>query len=43
MHIQKVINNNIKDKGKRLSHAKRQTAKLKKELDEWFTMHYTLM
>jgi integrase len=26
---------------KRLSDAKRQTAKLKKELGEWFTMHYT--
>ena len=28
-------------KGKRLSDAKRQTAKLKKELGQWFTMHYT--
>lgn len=28
-------------KGERLSDAKRQTAKLKKELGEWFTMHYT--
>lgn len=29
------------NKGNRLSDAKRQTAKLKKELGEWFTMHYT--
>jgi len=29
------------NKGKRLSDAKRQTAKLKKELGDWFTMHYT--
>jgi len=27
--------------GKRLNDAKRQTAKLKEELGEWFTMHYT--
>ena len=27
--------------GHRLSDAKRQTAKLKKELGDWFTMHYT--
>ncbi len=29
------------NRGKRLSDAKRQTAKLKQELGEWFTMHYT--
>lgn len=29
------------DSTKRLSDAKRQTAKLKKELGDWFTMHYT--
>ena len=29
------------NKGNRISDAKRQTAKLKKELGEWFTMHYT--
>ena len=29
------------DPTKRLSDAKRQTAKLKKELGDWFTMHYT--
>ena len=29
------------NKGKRLSDAKRQTARLKIELGEWFTMHYT--
>lgn len=29
------------DNTKRLSDAKRQTAKLKKELGDWFTMHYT--
>ena len=29
------------NKGERLSDAKRQTAKLKKELGDWFTMHYT--
>ncbi len=28
-------------KGQRLSDAKKQTAKLKKELGDWFTMHYT--
>ena len=28
-------------RGERLSDAKRQTAKLKKELGDWFTMHYT--
>jgi integrase len=28
------------NKGERLSDAKRQTAKLKKELGDWFTMHY---
>ena len=27
--------------GQRISDAKRQTAKLKKELGDWFTMHYT--
>jgi len=29
------------NKGNRISDAKRQTIKLKKELGEWFTMHYT--
>jgi len=29
------------NKGNRISDAKRQTAKLKEELGEWFTMHYT--
>ena len=29
------------NRGERLSDAKRQTAKLKKVLGEWFTMHYT--
>jgi integrase len=28
-------------KGQRLSDAKKQTAKLKRELGDWFTMHYT--
>ena len=28
-------------KGQSISDAKRQTAKLKKELGDWFTMHYT--
>jgi len=29
------------NRGERLSDVKRQTAKLKKELGDWFTMHYT--
>lgn len=29
------------NRGKRLSDAKKQTQKLKKELGDWFTMHYT--
>jgi len=29
------------NRGQRLSDAKRQTAQLKKELGDWFTMHYT--
>lgn len=29
------------NRGNRISDAKRQTAKLKKELGDWFTMHYT--